>query len=348
MEESDTEELYLLSQEYNRYHSIQRYTEVISSYTLDEFKTHFRISRASLQTLVEDLKTRYLSLSGRAAIPLEKALLMTIWTLSNQESFRTIADRFGIRKGVAHTVIIKVCKLLYGNMQKYIVWPKGQEAIKNLAKFNKLRGENSFPNVFGCVDGTHIPIPRPQEDNSYFNRKGSHSVITQVICDSNKGIINVSCGWPGSFHDARVWKSSKIYQKLSQDAANWMPHGTVLLGDSAYPVAKFLMVPFRDNGHLTNQQKRFNIKLSSTRVIVEHAIGRLKGLFRRLKFLNTVKLEYCKYFIIASCILNNISIGDGVSWCEEEEEIPDEMNYFEGRENIQGSELRLEIMRRIC
>ena len=259
---------------------------------------------------------------------------MTIWTLSNQECFRSIADRFELRKGNAHTIFLKICKLLCQNIDKYIEWPKGAKANQNIDKFNNLRGRESFPNVFGCVDGTHILIPSPG-DNSYYDRKGNHSIKLQGICDQSLKFINVSCGWPGSFHDARVWKESLIFQKLTDDLDNWLPKGCYLLGDSAYPLNRFIMTPFRDNGNLTREQKLFNKKLSSSRVLIEHTFGRLKGLFRRLKYLNIVKIKYARYIILSSCILHNIAIDNNTD-CE-----------LEDTTNA-ASELRNSIMQSIC
>ncbi|GJQ79865.1 hypothetical protein Trydic_g18313 [Trypoxylus dichotomus] len=47
-----------------------------------------------------------------------------------------------------------------------------------------------------------------------------------------------------------------------------MPDNMHLVGDSAYPLLPNIMVPFRDNGHLTRRQVR------------------LKGKWRRLKYLD--------------------------------------------------------------
>jgi len=44
------------------------------------------------------------------------------------------------------------------------------------------------------------------------------------------------------------------------------------------------MVPYKDNGHLTQNQKNFNKILSSSRVVVEQAFGKLIGRFRKLKY----------------------------------------------------------------
>lgn len=120
---------------------------------------------------------------------------------------------------------------------------------------------------------------------------------------------DVYCGWPGSTHDARMWKASPIYEQLKNNLIGEEFH---LLGDTAYPLDTFIMVPYKDNGHLTRRQKKFNGILSSTRVVIEQAFGRLKGIWRRLKFLNIQNLSYFKYIIIASCMLHNICIVENI------------------------------------
>jgi len=42
-------------------------------------------------------------------IPVDIKLLLTLWTLGNQESFRQIGDRFGLDRGSAHGHYVEVC-----------------------------------------------------------------------------------------------------------------------------------------------------------------------------------------------------------------------------------------------
>ena len=45
-----------------------------------------------------------------------------------------------------------------------------------------------FPCVIGCVDGTHIRLQAPsQNEPNYVNRKKFHSINVQVICDDKRG-----------------------------------------------------------------------------------------------------------------------------------------------------------------
>jgi len=158
---------------------------------------------------------------------------------------------------------------------------EGADAKATLNGFEELRGAGGFPGVFGCVDGTHIAIRAPPKDaGSYYNRKGYHSILLQVICNARYEFLDCFVGWPGSTNDARVWSHSPI-GKAIQDNADLVPVNCHLLGDCAYPLSTCLLTPYRDNGHLSAKQKIYNSKLSSNRVVVEQAIGLLNNRFRR-------------------------------------------------------------------
>jgi len=42
-------------------------------------------------------------------IDVDTKLLLSLWTLGNQESFRQIGDRFGLDRGSAHGHYVEVC-----------------------------------------------------------------------------------------------------------------------------------------------------------------------------------------------------------------------------------------------
>ena len=71
-----------------------------------------------------------------------------------------------------------------------------------------------FPQAVGAIDGSHIPIIRPDESASdYYNRKGYYSVIMQAMVDFHGLFMDVYIGWPGKVHDARVFANSSIYRR---------------------------------------------------------------------------------------------------------------------------------------
>lgn len=73
-------------------------------------------------------------------------------------------------------------------------------------------------------------------------------------------------------------------------------------------MSHYILTPYRDNGHLTNVQRRFNTKHSKTRVVIERAFGTLKGRFRKLKYIYMYNTEMIPLVILACCILHNICI----------------------------------------
>lgn len=104
----------------------------------------------------------------------------------------------------------------------------------------------------------------------------------------------------------RVFRLSGI-QSMCTD--NYFPHNSHLLGDAAYTVQKHIMVPYKNNGHLSKAQIYFNERLCSARVMVERVIGLLKGRFRSLlDKLYMKRMDLIPQYIIACCVLHNICI----------------------------------------
>lgn len=162
--------------------------------------------------------------------------------------------------------------------------------------------------ILGVIDGCHIRIEKPTEyPNSYINRKGFPSVLLQGICDSRRLFLDVYAGEAGSIHDARLYKKSDIYEKIRNNLITF-PENSHLIGDLAYPLSRTLLVGFRDNGNLTGTQRNFNHKLNQVRVVIENTFALLKTRFRRLKMLETKRLDLIALLIESACILHNICI----------------------------------------
>lgn len=128
-----------------------------------------------------------------------------------------------------------------------------------------------------------------------------------MICNHKMEFIHSYVGYPGSVHDQRVFSVSGL-QDFCNDESKF-PNDTHLIGDAAYKILKTLLVPYKDNGHLTEKQKNYNYCLSSTRMVVERSIGLLKGRFRiLLDRLPMRRIDLIPKYIMACCVLHNICI----------------------------------------
>ncbi|XP_033729774.1 putative nuclease HARBI1 [Pecten maximus] len=239
-------------------------------------------------------------------ISLERRTLACVWYLSNQETFRSIVDRFGLSKGSLHYFLRKFCNIITSNeiLQQLIRWPSSDSEFQNISEnFTQRAG---FPNVIGALDGTYIPILGPTAfRESYICRKGFPALHLQAVCDTDLKFLDVFCAYPGSVHDSRVFKNSPLYTELQN---NPVPRQYHLLGDSAYGNSETVLVPFRDNGHLNADEKRYNNAHSSTRVDIERSFGLLKGKFRRLRYVEMKRVEDIPSLVVTCCGLHNFII----------------------------------------
>lgn len=151
---------------------------------------------------------------------------------------------------------------------------------------------------------------------------------------------------PGRMHDARVFRQSPLFESLRNEI-NLIPKKYHLIGDTAYPLLLNLMTPFKDNGHLTVAQTRYNQKLSSIRSIIERAFGLLKGKFRRLKYLDISDFELGNKIIAAACTLHNFIInGDHIN-IEFEDYLEDLNLHVDEEQNEQQAEVLEAVQKRL-
>ena len=74
-----------------------------------------------------------------------------------------------------------------------------------------------FPQTVGAIDGTHIPILRPQESvsDNYYNEKGYHSLLMEAVVEHRSLFLDVNIGWPGKLHNTGVFVNFSFYLKVN-------------------------------------------------------------------------------------------------------------------------------------
>ena len=234
------------------------------------------------------------------AVPVEIQILVALRFFASGCFQNLVGDMAGIDRTTACRIIRRVVLALKTRLRQYVCFPSAQNTLENIKQgFHAIAG---FPNVVACVDGTHVPIQAPTNNEwEYVNRKGTHFINVQLMCDHELKIINCVVRWPGSTHDSRILTESEIYRHFHQH-----PSIEYVLGDSGYALIQWLMVPVLNP--VSEAELRYNRAHMSTRNAIERCNGVLKRRFACLNKLRMNPERACD--VIQACIvLHNITIN---------------------------------------
>jgi hypothetical protein len=95
--------------------------------------------------------------------------------------------------------------------------------------------------------------------------------------------MQVSAGFPGSFHDKKIWDLTFHQDKIATELA---AHHFTIMGDKGYQgIQKQInaAIPFKQfHGKLTPFQVRYNENLNSSRAVLENFYSRMCQMFQIL------------------------------------------------------------------
>jgi hypothetical protein len=272
---------------------------VLPFYDPIRFKKILRMFPHHFQQLADLIRDHpvFLPQGNKPQACVEFQLAIFLCRLGSSGSLFEHCSRFGIGEGTVILYTKRVIQAIMAQKKFFVKWPILEERKKVHKGFENLGG---LKNVIGAVDGTYIPMKNaPNKDPEvYFTRKKKYAIHCQGIVNDRGIFISFDIGWPGSVHDARVFRNSSFYKNYS----NLIQEDDYLLGDSAYPISPFLIPPFKDPN---SQQKEFNQFHSRHRVVIENAFGRLKARFKALKDLDIKTVKMGILFTSCAIILHN-------------------------------------------
>ncbi len=195
-------------------------------------------------------------------------------------------------------------------LPKFVCWPSASQQ-RETAEFHD--DKYSFPGVVGAIDGTHIQIGHPPDcffPQDYFsNRTKRFTINCQITAVQDLQFSLVDIGHPGKDHDARVFRASDLLFESGERVESMFASADYhIVRDTVYPIKSYLLKPYRDMGGLTQGQRAFNHRLSRVRVVSERAIGRWKGRFKRLRFIDCRSPVKARLVIAATAVLHNFCI----------------------------------------
>lgn len=214
-----------------------------------------------------DRKRKYVPNDGRRrkVYALQK-FLMTLIYLRQNVNHTVVGEMFGVSADTSENVFHEVIPILQREFpsQKWEAekkWRKGEpkwspEAVDYL-----------------LIDSFETPIKRlsinEKQKKKYSGKKKTHTLKSQLITDEKGEIIQIDAGFDGPKADIEIYRDTKLKKE-------WLKKRK--LGDKAY-IGEDIETPKKKpkGGELTEEEKAQNRELSSKRVIVEHAVRRVKG-----------------------------------------------------------------------
>ncbi len=256
---------------------------------------------------------------------------MTLHFVAHESKYFQGADKFGVSRSTMFDHVYAVLYVLADELlAKFVCWPTAAEQRETAEFYNDKYG---FPGVIGAIDGTHIQIARPPDrffPQDYFsNRTKRFTMNCQITAVQDLKFSSVDVGHPGKDHNARVFRSSDLWFKSGERIESmFVSPDFHIVGDAAYPIKSYLLKPYRDTGGLTAAQRSFNHRLSCVRVVSERAIGRWKGRFKHLRYIDCRSPVKARLVIAAIAMLHNFCIlrSDVI----DDEEIDDDNEPTEG------------------
>lgn len=281
----------------------------------EEWKENFRMSKSTFFKLCDAVRPFLVKqcTNMRMPVSVEKQVAVTLYYLSDEGRYRKVANAFGLAKCTVSVIVRRVCTVISAVLgPQYITLPKTENELEEAVQ--QFYSKHGFPQCFGAVDGTHIFIKQPNKNaTDFLNRKNRFSVNVQATCNYKYCFSDVVIKWPGSVHDSRIFYNSALnkmlrdgvipplYKHLTPDTE---PVPVCVLGDPAYPLLPYLMKEFPGGG-CTVQEQYFGYRLSSARMVIECAFGRLKGRFGALRREMDINIDDLLIVIHACFVLHN-------------------------------------------
>ncbi|XP_043937162.1 putative nuclease HARBI1 [Protopterus annectens] len=287
---------------YRNRHSFLDLTEeqVLHRYSLDKQAIH---------DLCEELRRDLESATGRShAIPVAVKVTSALCFLASGSFQASTGDTTGISQSAMSSSLTQFLDALVRRANQYVCFPlflQQQQQVKR--EFFDIAG---FPCILGVVDCMHVALRAPPENDAFYrNKKNFHSMNMLVVCDAKCLITNVVAKFPGSCHNAYILRQSALANLLDEtnDLGAW------ILGNSAYPLKKWLMTPIAKPE--SPAEEKYNKSHHNTIAVIKRTFSILKKRFRCIDkpggSLQYSPQKVCQIFL-ACCILHNIALARNI------------------------------------
>ncbi|XP_077492280.1 uncharacterized protein LOC144103438 [Amblyomma americanum] len=281
-----------MRQEYFRYRSRHGLFD-INKCDPTAFKQMCRFEKSDFGELCNALLVpQTLTTAQGVIVPGQEALCLTLRRLAYPNRWCDLEEIFGRHSSVMSSAANIMLSHILHNFDHLLsdcnnhLW-LSPPSLRSFARAVQSKGA-PLPNCWAFVDGTARAICRPKRNQKlYFSgHKRMHMVKYQSLMCPNGIVCQLDGHYPGSYHDARIFRESGLYSKLKRIVAN---ERLVIYGDPAYPLRPLLMKPY-GGCRRTPTQDAFNCGMSKVRQAVEWGFGKVVAEFAFLDFKKNQKL----------------------------------------------------------
>ena len=145
---------------------------------LDDFRDDFLfIIESFFRERSDAVRKDTLSLGKRAGL--------TLYYLKDQGAYSMTCNAFGCSNATISLCVNEVCNIITNYLgPMFIKYPVTQGEVQSA--IDGFLQKSGFPQVIGCIDGTHIPIRQPSVNaHDYFSYKMKHTISCKEICNHN-------------------------------------------------------------------------------------------------------------------------------------------------------------------
>lgn len=268
----------------------------LSKYSDADAIRFFRFDRPGIVTLARCLRlpTPIVLVNGGVVDPVE-AVAVLLYRLSYPRQLADMTKRFRRDVSTLSRIYLFMIDWIVQEFKDLIYFANDVVSARMRAYCRVVKNAGaSMDTVFGFIDGTKVPICRPQSVEGLDVQRACFSGHKRQHCLSFQGVVApdglfIHFWGPveGSRHDATLLRMSELFPYMESRPEVFS--GCVLYGDPAYPISDFITAPHKGTG-LTSAEKQFNKDMSSVRESVEWGFGRIKTLWSFLDYRKQQKI----------------------------------------------------------